>query len=71
MMSALEPRDRPAAMEYTAPVPGVATPRGWSAKGEFAEEPRSLVESMLRNLLRLAEISLVVDLRRTPTTYRD
>jgi len=25
MMPALEPRDRPAAMEYTAPVPGVAT----------------------------------------------
>jgi hypothetical protein len=25
MMSALEPRDRPAAMEYTAAVPGVAT----------------------------------------------
>jgi len=25
VMSALEPRDRPAAMEYTAPVPGVAT----------------------------------------------
>jgi hypothetical protein len=24
-MPALEPRDRPAAMEYTAPVPGVAT----------------------------------------------
>jgi hypothetical protein len=25
MTSALEPRDRPAAMEYTAPVPGVST----------------------------------------------
>jgi len=25
MMPAVEPRDRPAAIEYTAPVPGVAT----------------------------------------------
>jgi hypothetical protein len=46
MMSALEPRDMPAAMEYTAPVPGVATTtRVVSKRAMLTEEFNSSPES--------------------------
>ena len=64
MMQALEPRDRPAVMEYTAPVPGAATTEGGQQKGNAHRSNlhvRALIEDTLLAVLgTLAERNAAV-----------
>ena len=79
MMPALEPRDRPAAMEYTAPVPGVATTTRVVSKRQCSsvKPPRSglLEDTLLAVLGTLAErdaaVPKAVGSAERPATRRD
>jgi hypothetical protein len=59
MMQALEPRDRPAVMEYTAPVPGAATTEGGQQKGN-AHRSNLRVRALLEDTL-LAVLGTVAE----------
>ena len=79
MMPALEPRDRPAAMEYTAPVPAWRPPRRWSAKGNAHRSNlhvRALIKDTLLAVLgtlaeRDAAVPKAVGSAERPATRRD